>query len=138
VPLQSAFVEQQFAMTSCSQTPLTHASVVQKFASLQSEAIVHGSQPAIGVCTQPSTSSHASVVHTLLSLQSRGAPLTQTPPWHVPADLQPEHAVPFAAGVWTQPVVASHVSAVHGLLSSQSRSLLDAQSSVAATTVQVS
>jgi hypothetical protein len=69
---------------------------------------------------QPVDGSQLSVVHTLLSLQSRPPLPTQTPPAHALVGVQ---ASPSSHGavlfMWTQPVAGSQVSSVHGFVSAQ-------------------
>jgi hypothetical protein len=61
------------------QMPALQTSFVHGFESLQSDWIVHGMQPAIGVWLHPVTASHASTVHALLSLQSSAVPVVHAP-----------------------------------------------------------
>jgi hypothetical protein len=72
------------------------------------------------VCVQPLAGLQASVVHTLLSLQSGGGPPAQLPP----AQWSPVvHALPSSQGsllfTCVQPVAGLQASVVHTLLSLQ-------------------
>jgi hypothetical protein len=56
----------------CSQIPATQASAEQAFWSLQSSAVVHGTQVGSGATWVQAPSLHASFVHAFWSLQSTG------------------------------------------------------------------
>src|SRR5678815_2987596 len=58
------------ATSVCVHAPAGHASVVQASPSLQSAAVLHGTQPGIVVIWQLLLSPHTSVVQALSSLQS--------------------------------------------------------------------
>jgi hypothetical protein len=97
-------------------TPAEQESTVHGLLSLQSAPVLHDSQPAMGVFTQPLSGLHESVVHALPSLQLGAVPGEQTPFWHVSFPLHTDesrHEVPFATLVYWQPVVVLHESVVH-------------------------
>jgi hypothetical protein len=111
-----------FGRTALLHTPEAQVSVVHGFESLQSAATLHELHPPMGVCWQPLTALHVSVVHASLSLQLSAVPAAQFPLWHVSAPLQTfasAHAVPFVTGVVVQPKAGVQPSVVHTLPSLQ-------------------
>src|SRR4029077_11183070 len=73
-------------------------------------------------CVHPVAGMHVSVVHALLSVQSRAVPAVHTPPWQVSVPLQ---VLPAGHGVPLKRPVDVHepalqVLVVHGFPSSQS------------------
>jgi hypothetical protein len=60
-------------------TPAAQVSVVQGFESLQSAFTLQELHDGIGVCWQPLTALHVSVVQALLSLQLSAVPGAQAP-----------------------------------------------------------
>jgi hypothetical protein len=102
--------------------PELQASMVQAFPSLQSAATEQVWHPLIGVCTQPVTGLHESVVQAFESLQLSAVPAEQVPDWQVSGPLHAlpsAHDVPFASGVFAQPVAGTQESVVQTLLSLQ-------------------
>jgi hypothetical protein len=111
-----------FGRTAFVHTPVTQVSVVHGFESLQSAFTVQEVQPPMGVCWQPVTALHVSVVHASLSLQLSAVPAAQVPLWHASEPLQTlasRHGVPFATGLVVQPKAGLQLSVVHTLPSLQ-------------------
>src|SRR5262245_25111577 len=83
-----------------------------------------GVPTADGAFRHPVIALHESMVQTLLSLHTSGAPIWHNPPAvHVSAPLHAspsEHDDPAALGVWKHPVPGSQPSVVQGLASAQS------------------
>jgi hypothetical protein len=114
--------EVPFARTALVHTPEAQVSVVHGFESLQSAAVTHEAQPAMGVCWQPLTELHESVVQASLSLQLSAVPAAQLPLWQVSDPLQTfasAHAVPFVTGVVVHPKDGLQPSVVQTLPSLQ-------------------
>jgi hypothetical protein len=68
-----------FETTALLHTPAAQVSVVQGFESLQSAFTLQELQDGMGVCWQPLTALHVSVVQALLSLQLSAVPGAQAP-----------------------------------------------------------
>jgi hypothetical protein len=68
-----------FARSALLHTPPAQVSVVQAFKSSQSAFTVQELQDGMGVCWQPLTALHVSVVQALLSLQLSAVPAAQVP-----------------------------------------------------------
>jgi hypothetical protein len=105
-----------------SAVPLRQTPAWQVSAPLHALPSPHDAPFARAVWVQPNVALQPSVVHGLLSLQSRAAPALQVPAWQVSAPLQTlpsPHGTPFAtAGCW-QPATGSQLSVVQALLSLQ-------------------
>ena len=103
-------------------TPVTQVTVVHGFESSQSPFTLHEVQPPMGVCWQPLTALHVSVVHALLSLQLSAVPAAQVPLWHASDPLHTfasRHGVPLATGLVVHPKAGLQLSVVHTLPSLQ-------------------
>ena len=102
--------------------PAVHTPAWHVSAPLHTLRSRHGVPLSTGVCRQPKTASHVSVLQTLPSSQLSGVPAAQAPAWQVslPLHTLPSlHEVPFRTGALTQPATASQLSAVQTLPSLQ-------------------
>jgi hypothetical protein len=105
-----------FGRTALVHAPDVHVSVVHGFESSQSPFTVQEVQPPIGVCWQPLTALHVSVVHASLSLQLSAVPAAQVPVWQASEPLHTfasRHGVPFVTGLVVQPKAGLQLSVVH-------------------------
>ena len=113
-----AFVSLQSLAGPAVQTPLTHVSPT-----VQNALSLHVTWSGFGVCVHAfPVSSHPSVVHAFVSLQSRALPI-QTPPAHVSTPVQnrpSSHGAVLFVCVQTS-FCSSQASVVHPFVSAQSR-----------------
>jgi len=110
-----------FGRLGCVHAPALHTSLVHWLPSSVQE-------PVRGVKTQPVAGLHVSVVHSLVSSQTRGAP-----GWHTPDTSQVSPTVQALLSLQLEPVgsgafthvsfVSSHESAVQGFVSAQLRAV---------------
>jgi hypothetical protein len=104
-----------FGRSALLHTPAAQVSVVQGFRSSQSPFTVHEAQDGMGVCWQPLTELHVSVVQALLSLQLSAVPAAQVPLWQASEPLQTfasRHGVPLATGLVVHPKAGVQLSVV--------------------------
>src|SRR5262245_32805153 len=102
--------------------PALHVPAWQVSAPLQALPSLHEVPFGAARFRQPSTASHESTVHGLVSAQLSDVPAAHTPAWQVSTPL---HALPSVQelpsdrATLRHPASGSHESAVHGLLSLQ-------------------
>jgi len=119
--LQPSVVQTLLSLQS-SGVPAVHTPLWQRSSPLQTLASAHDEPLGTGAAWQPRVGLQLSVVHTLPSLQTGGAPAVQTPARQVSSPLQrlpSAHEEPFGSSGFPQ-TPSIHTSLVHGLPSAQS------------------